>query len=44
MKNTVEIPENTKINEHAIKQKQSKQPPFGPIYSLELVEWETLKT
>ena len=38
------LPENTGINEHAIKLEESKQPPFGPIYSLRLVELETLKT
>ena len=32
------------MNEHAIKLKEGKQPPFGPIYSLGLVELETLKT
>ena len=36
--------ENTKINKHAIKLEKSKQPLFGPIYSLELIELETLKT
>ena len=42
--NAAELPENTGINEHAIKLKESKQPPFGPIYSLGPVELETLKT
>ena len=32
------------MNEHAIKIEQGKQPLFGPIYSLGLVELETLKT
>ena len=44
VKYAAELPENTKMNEHAIKQKEDKQPLFGPIYSLESVELETLKT
>ena len=40
----VELPENTKINEHAIKLEEGKQPLFGPIYSLEQVELKTFKT
>ena len=28
------LPENTRINEHAIELEKGKQPPFGPIYSL----------
>ena len=36
-------PENTGITEHAIKLIEGKQPPYGPIYSLGLVELETLK-
>ena len=42
--NVAELPENTGINEHAIKLKEGKQPPFGPIYSLGPVELEMLKT
>ena len=42
--NAVELPENTGINEHAIKLEEGKQPPFGPIYSLGPVELEMLKT
>ena len=42
--NTVELPENTRINEHAIELEENKQPPFGPIYSLRLIELEILKT
>ena len=42
--NATELPENTGINEHAIKLEEDKQPLFGPIYSLEPVELETLKT
>ena len=38
------FPENTGMNEHAIKLKKSKQPPFGPLDSLGPVELETLKT
>ena len=42
--NAVNLPEITGMNKHAIKLEESKQPPFGPIYSLELVELEMLKT
>ena len=42
--NAAELPENTGMNEHAIKLEEGKQPLFGPIYSLGLVELETLKT
>ena len=42
--NAAELPENTRINEHAIKLEEGKQPPFGPIYSLDPVELEALKT
>ena len=42
--NVAEIPENTKINEHAIELEEGKQPTFGPIYSLGPVELETMKT
>ena len=38
------LPERTGANEHAIKLKEGKQPPYGPIYSLGPVELETLKT
>ena len=41
--NTVELPENTGINEYAIKLEKSKQSPFSSIYSLKLVELEILK-
>ena len=40
----MELPENTGMNEHAIELVEGKQPPYGPIYSLSLVELETLKT
>ena len=42
--NAAELPENAKMNEHAIKLEKSKQPPFGSIYSLGPVELKTLKT
>ena len=38
------FPERTKANEHAIKLEEGKQPSYRPIYSLGLVELETLKT
>ena len=38
-----ELPEHTGINDHTIELKDGKQPPYGPIYSLEPVELETLK-
>ena len=41
---TMELPKNTGINKHAIELQDDKQPPYGPIYSLKLVELETLKT
>ena len=40
----MELPENTGIKENAIQLVQGKQPPYKPIYSLSLVELETLKT
>ena len=40
----VKLPENTGINEHAIKLKEGKQSPFGPIYRLGPIELEILKT
>ena len=40
----VELSKNTGINEHTIELEEGKQPPFEPIYSLEPVELETLKT
>ena len=38
------LPERIKLNEHAINLEDSKQPLYGPIYSLGLVKLETLKT
>ena len=40
----VELPENTRINKHAIKLEEGKQPSFVSIYSLKQVELEILKT
>ena len=40
-KYAAELPEYTGINHHASKLEEDKQPPFGPIYSLETVELET---
>ena len=39
-----ELPEHTEINTHTIDLEEGKQPPYRPIYSLGLVELETLKT
>ena len=41
---TTELSEHTKINTHAIDLEEGKQPLYGPIYSLGLVELEILKT
>ncbi len=40
----MELPENTSMNKHIIELIEGKQPPYGPIYTLSLVELETLKT
>ena len=40
----MKLPRNTSINEYAIELQDGKQPPYGLIYSLGLVELETLKT
>ena len=40
----MELPKNTGISKHAIKLQDDKQLPYGPIYSLEPIELETLKT
>ena len=42
-KEALVLPGRTDLNEHAIKLKGDKQSPYGPIYSLGLVELETLK-
>ncbi len=39
----IKLPENTSMNKHAIKLIKRKQPPYGPIYTLSLVELEVLK-
>ena len=39
----VELSKYTKINNHTIKLKKRKQPLFGPIYSLGLVNLKTFK-
>ena len=44
VENAVELLENNGINEHAIKLEEDKQLLFSPIYSLEPVKLETLKT
>ena len=38
-----ELSKHTRINNHAIELVEGQQPPYGPIYSLEPVELETLK-
>ena len=38
------LSKHTKINTNAINLEEDKQPPYGPIYSLGLVELKTLKT
>ena len=43
MENAAELPENTGMNEHAIKLEEGKQPAFGLIYSLGPMELKTLK-
>lgn len=40
----IQLPENTGMNEYVIELVESKQPSYRPIYSLSLVELETLKT
>ena len=44
MEKATELLNNTGINEHAIKLEKDKQPLFESIYSLGLMELETLKT
>lgn len=44
IENIVELQKHNKINDHAIKLKESNQLLFGCIYSLKLVELEILKT
>ena len=44
IENAAKLPENIKMNKHAIKLEEGKQPPFRPIYSLGPIKLETLKT
>ena len=44
VENAAKLPENTGMNEHAIKLEEGKQLSFGLIYSLGPIELETLKT
>ena len=37
------LPKHTEINDHAIELVEGQQPLYGPIYSLRLIELETLK-
>ena len=43
-KNIAKLLENIRIKKHAIKLEEDKQSPFSPIYSLESIELEILKT
>ena len=43
-KKALVLPEITDLNQHTIELQESQQPPYGPIYSLGLVELKTLKT
>ena len=36
--------ETMELNQHAIKLQEGQQPPYGPIYSIDPIELETLKT
>ena len=40
----VKLPEHTRINDHSINLLNNKQLPYGPIYSLRLIELKLLKT
>ena len=42
-KSATVLPEHIEINTHAINLEENKQPSYGPIYSLGLMELETLK-
>lgn len=44
MENEVKLLKHTEIKNNAIKLEKDKQPSFDPIYSLEPMEPETLKT
>lgn len=39
----IKLPDYKDMNAHAIKLEKSKQPPYSPIYSLGLIEMESLK-
>ena len=41
---TIELPKNTGINKHVIKLEKDKQLFYWPIYNLQLMKLETLKT
>lgn len=43
MENTVKLSKHNKINNHTITLEKNKQPLFNLIYSLQLIELETLK-
>lgn len=43
-KSAIELLKHFDINKHSINLEPNKQPPYNPIYSLKLVELETLKT
>ena len=43
-KKALVLPERTDLNEHAIELEDGKQPPYRPIYSLDPMKLETLKT
>lgn len=43
-KTIVELPKYTKINDYPIDLEEGKQPLYGPIYNLRLIELKTLKT
>lgn len=42
-KKTLELSKQTKLNKHIIELENIKQPPYGLIHSLGLIELETLK-
>lgn len=44
MENTAELSKHIKINDYVIKLEEDKQPFFGLIYKLKLVQLEILKT
>ncbi len=43
LKLAAKFPEHTRINAHTIKLVDDQQPPYGPIYSLGLMELKILK-